>query len=93
MCPANTRRSISASRYTIYARAIPNTVEQIRKNLRTPLPRTFVSIGHTNWRVVSFYQKNVPGIFASVKDEQLQKDFKQANDGAIKAMQGLMPGH
>jgi hypothetical protein len=76
--------------YTAYAKAIPNTVEQIRKNLRTPLPKTFVNIGHTNFGgLVSFYQKDVPGIFASVKDEQLQKDFKEANDGAIKAMQDL----
>ncbi|MGH9882529.1 MAG: DUF885 domain-containing protein, partial [Pyrinomonadaceae bacterium] len=27
--------------------------------------------------------------FASVKDEQLQKDFREANDGAIKAMKNL----
>src|SRR6266576_275578 len=76
--------------YTAYARAIPNTLEQIRKNLRTPLPKTFVNIGHTNFGgLVSFYQKDVPGIFASVKDEQLQKDFKDANDGAVKAMQDI----
>ena len=31
----------------------------------------------------------MPAIFAPVKDEQLQKDFKEANDGAIKAMQEM----
>jgi hypothetical protein len=76
--------------YTAYAKAIPIAVEQIRKNLRTPLPKTFVKIGHTTFGgLSSFYQKDVPGIFASVKDEQLQKDFKAANDGAIKAMQDI----
>ncbi|HEX3280779.1 MAG TPA: DUF885 domain-containing protein [Pyrinomonadaceae bacterium] len=76
--------------YTAYAKSIPVAVEQIRKNLRTPMPKSFVKIGHTTFGgLVSFYQKDVPGIFASVKDEQLQKDFKEANDGAIKAMQDI----
>ncbi|MFN2516307.1 MAG: DUF885 domain-containing protein [Pyrinomonadaceae bacterium] len=76
--------------YTAYARAIPIAVDQIRKNLRTPLPKTFVKIGHTTYGgLISFYEKNVPAIFASVKDEQLQKDFKESNDGAIKAMRDI----
>jgi hypothetical protein len=76
--------------YTAYARAVPTAVAQIRANLRTPLPRTFVNIGHTNFGgLISFYEKDVPAIFAAVKDEQLQKDFKEANDGAIKAMQEI----
>ena len=76
--------------YTAYAKAIPTAVEQIRKNLRTPLPKTFVNIGHTNYGgLMSFYEKDVPAIFASVKDEQLQKDFKEANSAAIKAMKDL----
>ena len=76
--------------YTAYAKAIPTAVEQIRKNLRTPLPKTFVNIGHTNYGgLMSFYEKDVPPIFASVKDEQLQKDFKEANSAAIKAMKDL----
>jgi hypothetical protein len=76
--------------YTAYARAIPVALDQIRKNLRTPLPKTFVNIGHTSYGgLISFYEKDVPAIFASVKDEQLQKDFKEANDGAIKAMKDI----
>jgi hypothetical protein len=76
--------------YTSYAKAIPAALEQIRKNLRTPLPKTFVNIGHTTYGgLISFYQKDVPAIFASVKDEQLQKDFKAANDSAIKAMKDI----
>ena len=76
--------------YTAYAKSIPIAVQQIRTNLRTPLPKTFVKIGHTTFGgLISFYQKDVPGIFASVKDDQLQKDFKEANDGAIKAMQDI----
>jgi uncharacterized protein DUF885 len=76
--------------YTAYARAIPVAIAQIRKNLRTPLPKTFVNIGHITYGgLISFYGKDVPAIFASVKDEQLQKDFKAANDGAINAMKDI----
>ena len=76
--------------YTAYAKAIPIALDQIRKNLRTPLPKTFINIGHTTYGgLVSFYQKDVPAIFAGVKDEQLQKDFKETNDGAIKAMKDI----
>lgn len=76
--------------YTAYAKAIPRAVDQIRKNLRTPLPKTFVNIGHTTYGgLISFYQKDVPAIFAPVKDEQLQRDFKEANEGAIKAMKDI----
>ena len=76
--------------YTSYAKAIPPALGQIRKNLRTPLPKTFVKIGHTTYGgLISFYEKDVPAIFASVKDEQLQKDFKAANDAAIKAMKDI----
>ncbi|HSS22360.1 MAG TPA: DUF885 domain-containing protein [Pyrinomonadaceae bacterium] len=73
-----------------YAKSIPTAVEQIQKNLRTPMPRTFVDIGHTSFGgMISFYEKDVPAIFASVQDQQLQADFKEANEGAIKAMKGI----
>jgi Bacterial protein of unknown function (DUF885) len=73
--------------YTAYAKAVPGALEQIRKNLRTPMPKTFVAIGHTTFGgLVSFYEHDVPAIFASVKDEQLRKDFDEANAGAIRAM-------
>lgn len=76
--------------YTAYARAVPTALDQIRKNLRTPLPKTFVNIGHTSFGgLISFYEKDVPAIFAAVKDDQLQNDFKEANDGAIKAMKEI----
>jgi hypothetical protein len=76
--------------YTAYARAVPTALEQIRKNLRTPLPKTYVNIGHTTFGgLVSFYERDVPAVFASVKDEKLQKDFTEANAGAIKAMKEM----
>src|SRR6266516_75782 len=76
--------------YTTYAKAIPTALQQIRKNLRTPLPKTYVKIGHTTYGgLVSFYEKDVPALFASVKDEQLQKEFRDANAAAIAAMKDI----
>jgi hypothetical protein len=76
--------------YTNYARSIPTALEQIRKNLRTPLPKTYVQIGRTTFGgLVSFYEKDVTSIFAAVKDEQLQENFRTANAAAIKAMKDL----
>ncbi|MGH9960158.1 MAG: DUF885 domain-containing protein, partial [Pyrinomonadaceae bacterium] len=76
--------------YTTYAKSIPAALEHIRRNLRTPLPKTYVQIGRTSFGgLVSFYEKDVPAIFGAVKDEQLQKDFNNANAAAIKAMKDL----
>lgn len=76
--------------YTAYAKAIPQATQQIRANLRTPLPRTYVRIGRITFGgLASYYEKDVPGIFASVKDENLQRDFRSANQEAIKAMKEL----
>jgi hypothetical protein len=76
--------------YTNYAKSVPGAVAQIQKNLRTPLPKTFVNIGHTTFGgLASFYENQVPAIFASVRDEQKQKEFRDANTAAIAAMKGL----
>ncbi len=73
--------------YTTYARNVPNALNQIKANLRLPMPRTLVKIGRTTiGGLADFYAKDVPTVFASVKDEQSQEDFKQANDAAIQAV-------
>jgi hypothetical protein len=76
--------------YTLYAKAIPVAVEQIKKNLRTPLPRTYVDIGKViSGGLASYYEDDVPAVFGEVKDESLQLDFRAANQAAIKAMKEL----
>ncbi|MBI2992857.1 MAG: DUF885 domain-containing protein [Gammaproteobacteria bacterium] len=76
--------------YTGYANAIPGAVEQIRANLKPPLPATYVNIGHIAFGgFASFFETDVPGIFASVDDRKLQAEFKQANDAAIAALKSL----
>jgi hypothetical protein len=76
--------------YIAYARAVPRALSQIRANLETPLPRTYVQIGRTTFGgLASYYQKDVPVVFASVQDSRLQAELRDANTGAIQAMQEL----
>lgn len=73
-----------------WARNIPEAAKNIRANLETPLPRTYVDIAHIGFGGMASYLKDdVPGIFAEVTDEALQADFKAANADAVKAFQEL----
>src|SRR3954469_13423421 len=73
--------------YTTYAKNVPAALQQIKANLKAPLAMNLIKIGRqTIGGLADFYEKDVPKVFASVTDEQLQNDFKTANDGAIKAV-------
>jgi uncharacterized protein (DUF885 family) len=76
--------------FTVYAQHVPHALEQIKANLKLPLPKTFVAIGRTTiGRLADFYANDVPGVFASVKDEQAQSEFKAANESAIAAVKAF----
>ena len=76
--------------YIAYAWAVPKAVEQMRANLRTPLPRSFVRLGHLIARgSASLYENDVPKIFAPVESPALQEELREANAGAIAAMKSL----
>ena len=76
--------------YTAYAKNMPNALAQIKANLKMPMAKTLVKIGRTTiGGLADFYSKDVPKVFETVKDEQSQKDFKEANDAAIKAVKGF----
>jgi len=73
--------------YTTYAKNVPAALDQIKGSLKPPLALNLIKIGRqTIGGLADFYAKDVVKIFADVKDEQLQKDFKDANDGAVKAV-------
>jgi hypothetical protein len=73
--------------YTAYAKNVPGALEQAKKNLKFPMAKTLIKIGHTSiGGLADFYAKDVVKVYEPVKDEQLQKDFKEANDGAVKAV-------
>ena len=76
--------------YIGYARAIPQLAADIRANLHTPLPKTFVERGISGFGgFATFYRNDVPKVFASVQDEAAQKDLQEADAAAAKAMDDL----
>jgi len=76
--------------YIKYAEAIPAAAAQIRQNLRTPMPRSYVQIGRITYGgLATFFEEDVPVIFAAVTDAKLQADLRRANAGAIAAMRVL----
>ena len=81
---------IRMASYIGYARSIPLLAADIRANLRTPLPKSFVERGIAGFGgFAEFYRKDVPKVFESVKNADLQKQLAEANDAAAKAMEGL----
>jgi len=73
--------------YTAYAKNVPNALSQIKENMKLPLAKNLIKIGRqTIGGLADFYAKDVPKVFEPVKDEASQKDFKEANGAAIKAV-------
>jgi len=73
--------------YTTYAKNVPAALQQIKGSLKQPMAKNLIKIARqTIGGLADFYAKDVPTVFAAVKDEQSQKDFKEANEGAIKAV-------
>jgi uncharacterized protein (DUF885 family) len=73
-----------------YEKVLPTTLEQIRANLQTPMPRTYVDFGRLTFGgLAQYFDHDVKEIFAPVKDPQLQSDFAAANEEAIRALKSL----
>jgi len=73
--------------YAAWARAVPTALAQARENLRTPVPLTFLQLGRNIYGSLGrFLEKDVPGIFAAVRDDKLRAEFDLANTGAAKAL-------
>lgn len=76
--------------FVAYQEALPKAIEQMRGNLKTPLPATYIDLGVNIFGgYSSFFANDVPAIFAEVKDDALQMRFKTANAAAIKATQDM----
>ena len=74
--------------YTQYIGQVPGMLEQMKKNLQPPLPAPYIEMGHRIFSgLVEYLSTTVPEVFASVEDEQLQRQFTAANDAAIEAIQ------
>ena len=76
--------------YIDYAKAVPIAVQQIRNNLRTPLPRTYIDVAKKVFAgLATFYEKDVAAEFAAVNDAKLRSEFATANAKAAQAMKRL----
>jgi hypothetical protein len=76
--------------YVAYARELPRVAQQIRANLRTPMPAPWIEYGVNAFGgFARFFDHDVAAVFADVKDEGLQRELAEANASAAKAMQSL----
>jgi uncharacterized protein (DUF885 family) len=76
--------------YIKYAHGIPKMVNDIKANLQSPLPKSYLELGIAQYGGLSdFYSKNVAPTFASVTDPDLQKQLSDADTAAAQAMDGL----
>ncbi len=76
--------------YIKYARAIPKMVNDIKANLQSPLPKTYVELGIAQFGgLAEFYSKSAKAAFASVSDADLQKQLSEADTAAAQAMDAL----
>jgi len=76
--------------FTRYLENVPNAVGQIRQNLAMPMPRTWLQLGIDGFGgYAEYFRDEVPAVWATVEDENLQNAFKSANAEAILAMQDM----
>jgi len=74
--------------YTQYMEQVPGMLQQMQKNLQPPLPAPYVEMSYRILGgMVEYLSTTVPEIFSLVEDEQLQRQFKAANDDAIESIQ------
>jgi hypothetical protein len=73
--------------FNTWAAAVPGALDEMRKNLRTPLPKSYVAIGRLQMGgMASYLEHDVPTVFDSVADTTLQRQFKDVTAMAVKAL-------
>jgi uncharacterized protein (DUF885 family) len=84
--PAETRMRA----YIAYLKNVPEAARQIRSNLRTPLPLSFVNYGKAGFGgFAEYYPTDGKAAFAEVKDAALQRELDAATAEAARAMKSL----
>ncbi len=73
-----------------YAENVPKAAEQIKANLKLPLPATFLKYGQAGFSgFAEYYTGDAKTAFAEVQDAALQKQFDDAAAKASAAMKDL----
>jgi len=74
--------------YTKYMEQAPAHFQTMKTNLQPPLPAPYIHMSHAILSgMVNYLNNTVPGLFADVQDEQLQRQFAAANSAAAEAAQ------
>lgn len=73
-----------------YAGNVPKAAEQIKANLKLPMPATFLKLGQAGFNgFAEYYTGDAKKAFAEVKDEALQKEYDEAVAKAAASMKDL----
>lgn len=73
-----------------FFKAVPRAATQIRGNLKTAMPASFIKLGTAGFAgFAEYYRGDARAAFADVKDARLQAEFKASSEAAATAMQGL----
>ena len=76
--------------FIAYAEKVPAAAEQIKANLKLPLPATFVKLGTAGFGgFADYYTGDAKAAFAEVNDPALQKQFDDVAAKAAAAMKDL----
>jgi uncharacterized protein (DUF885 family) len=76
--------------YTLWATNIPKAAEQIKANLKGPLPKAYIDIAkHTYRPMADFLKTDVPNVFEGVADPAAQAEFRKQNALAVAAFTDL----
>jgi hypothetical protein len=77
--------------YIRYLDAVPAASQQIRANLRPPLPIVFIDYGKASFGgLAEYYLGDGKAAFASVQDQTLQSELTRASAAAATAMNDLV---
>jgi len=73
--------------FTKYLEAVPRYLDQMTKNMETPLSRTHIEVAKSILEgYVSFFDIEVPGIFEKVEDAALWEAFEKQTLSTISAL-------
>jgi hypothetical protein len=76
--------------FTAFETALPCAVHDIRANLHSPMAKTYLDFGRLMFGgLAQYFERDVPGIFASVKDPQLQSEFAATNRNAVRELRSM----
>jgi hypothetical protein len=82
--------TVRARALTAWARAVPRAADQIKANLRLPLPKSYVAIGRIRFGgLVGFLRNDAPKAFASVEDSPVRASLDSALTAAAESMHRL----